>query len=154
MVKILSFSRGVVLLELGVVSSRKRLIPVCIIWYRKWEASDGGVSLRWSEENDKIYGECPVRWGGGQPITWGNNQQNMATLGGGGGFHQACPTMGNPDRVDRALNQSPKKFKNETFLNISQEFPVLQVICKCSKRGNYSDYESTTALNGSRTCPV
>ena len=39
----------------------------------------------------------------------------------------AHPTLGNPEHVDRVLNQGPKNLRKETVLNKSHEFQVLQV---------------------------
>ena len=49
----------------------------------------------------------------GQPITWGKNQQNWATLG--GGFSDARLTKGNPDHVDRTLNERPKNLRKKIY---------------------------------------
>ena len=37
------------------------------------------------------------------------------------GLH-AQPTLGDPEHVERALNQSPKNLRKDTVLNKSQEF--------------------------------
>ena len=74
-------------------------------------------SLRWSGKHTKIYiGEVPSGEGGSSL-----NGGRINTIGLYRGPH-AQPTLGNPEYMDRALNQRPKILRKETVLNKSQEF--------------------------------
>ena len=75
------------------------------------------ASLRWSGEHTKIYIREVLSGEGGSHYMG----EESTKLGYIGGLH-AQPALGDPEHVERALNQSPKNLRKDTVLSKSQEF--------------------------------
>ena len=78
--------------------------PLWILWGRKGKPTDGVDSLRWCVEHTVIYRGRGRPVAGGQPITWGN-QQNWTTYGG------THPTPSNHTHTHTYMH-IPKLYRN------------------------------------------